>query len=139
MNLSERYGAMGQRAWVLGSQLGPTSQKKSILQQTSPPILICFVHMHGQFRSFEVGVATFVDHPVYLLGGRPAGCPCYLCRSASSLKTRVPVWGKYVCTFCSRLLKMWLAALHWCRWKTFVKSSDFYSAVAQASWTFFPL
>ncbi len=29
-NLNERYGAMGQRAWVLGSQSGSTSQKKSV-------------------------------------------------------------------------------------------------------------
>ncbi len=36
----------------------------SVLQQMSPPILIRFVRTHGQFRSFEVRVATFVDHPV---------------------------------------------------------------------------
>ncbi len=30
MNLNERHGVMGQWAWVLGSQLGPTSQKKYI-------------------------------------------------------------------------------------------------------------
>ncbi len=29
MNLNEKYGAMGQRAWILGSQSGPTSQKKN--------------------------------------------------------------------------------------------------------------
>ncbi len=41
----------------------------SILSQMSPPILISFVRIHGQFRSFEVKVAIFMDHLVdgYLL------------------------------------------------------------------------
>ncbi len=37
MNLNERYGAMGQRAEDLGSQLGPTSQKKKKKAVTEEP------------------------------------------------------------------------------------------------------
>ncbi len=36
-----------------------------VFASLSIPILIRFVHMHGQVRSFEVRVVTFVDQPVH--------------------------------------------------------------------------